>query len=648
MVREGNRLREFIAFDGAQYYTPVAASPAKITNQNLHGLGATDLLIITTDSLLPAAESLADFHRQKDGIVVTVATLDKIYNEFSSGGQDIGGIRNFIKMFYERATNDQDMIKNVLLFGAASYDYKNRLAFNTNIVPTFQTYESVVSESITGGAYSSDDFYALLDDNDNIDDVGALDIGTGRIPVYNLDEAMKVVEKIKHYASPSSFGPWKNVVSYVSDDKDKGVGGMNHLMDCETVSDFFRVSDRQYNLYKIYSDAFPVVNTPSGARYPSVNKAVNDQIYNGTFLMSYSGHGNPDRWAEEAILTADDYGSWTNKNKLPVIVTATCDFGRFDDPGHRSAGARLMINPDGGSIAMITTTQVVYQFQNTAVYNAYTREQFTPDASGNWPTLGEALTAAKNATAQGAGSNNHKYVVLGDPALKLQMPVHKVRTDELLMEKDGSSTATDTIAALGRYKLNGSITDKNGNVLTDFNGEVYVSIFDKTRSVQTTNTRPNVVGVTPSFKLQTNTIAKTRGTVTNGLFSVTFVAPKDINYEYGFGKISYYANSDVTDAAGLDTGYTVGGYNTDADADNEGPVVQPYIDNDKFRDGGVTGPNPLLFVKLYDDNGINFSGSSIGHDIVAILDDNVQTPLEWQVGFACGVMRRRLRTRWGP
>lgn len=628
VVREGNRLREFIAFDGAQYYTPTAASPALVANQNLHGLGPTDLLIITNDSLKPAAEALADFHRQHDNITVTVATLDKIYNEFSSGGQDIGGIRNFIKMFYERASSEEDMIKNVLLFGAASYDYKNRLAYNTNLVPTFQTYESVISESFSGGAYSSDDFYALLDDGDNIDDVGALDIGTGRIPAYNLDEALKAVQKIKNYASPNSFGPWKNVVSYVADDKDKGPGGMNHLMDCETVSDFFRLSDRQYNLYKIYSDAFPVVNTPSGARYPSVNKTINDQIYNGTFLMSYSGHGNPDRWAEEAILTADDYGSWTNKNKLPVIVTATCDFGRFDDPGHRSAGARLMLNPEGGSIAMITTTQVVYQFQNTEVNKAYTRMQFTPNSSGNWRTLGEALAAAKNATATpGASSNNHKYVVLGDPALKLQMPVHKVRTDKVFFENNGSSVPSDTIAALGRYKLTGSITDKNNNVLTDFNGEVYVSIFDKVRSVQTINSRPTVVGVTPSFKVQTNTIAKTRATVTNGLFSVTFVAPKDLNYDYGLGKISYYANSETTDAAGIDTSITVGGYNTDAEVDNEGPVVQPYIDNDKFRDGGVTGPNPLLFVKLYDDNGINFSGSAIGHDIVAILDEDVQNPM---------------------
>ncbi len=626
IVREGNRLPEFIAFNGNQYYTPVAASPARVANQNLHGLPATDLLIITTTAFLPAAEALADFHRQQDRIVVTIATVDKIYNEFSSGSQDIDGIRNFIKMFYDRATGEQDMIKNVLLLGAASYDYKNRLPFNTNIVPTFQTYESVQREGGDFGAYSSDDFYALLDEGESIDGGGALDIGTGRIPAYDLDEAMKVVDKIKHYASPASFGPWKNVVAYVADDKDNDTrSNMNHLKDCETVNEYFRKENRLYNLYKIYADAFPVVNTPSGARYPAVNKAINDQVYNGTLLMSYSGHGSPNRWAEEAILTADDYGSWNNKNKLPVIVTATCDFGRFDDPGHRSAGARLMINPEGGSIAMITTTQVVYQTENTKINTAYTRQQFTPGPDGRYPTLGAALMSAKNATSAGVGSNNHKYVILGDPALRLQVPEYKVRTEALLREQDGNMTPADTLSALGRYRLRGAVTDRDGRILTDFNGTVYISLFDKIRSVPTSNNRPGVSGVTPSFLSQTNTVAKIKGTVTQGHFDVNFIVPKDINYAYGSGKISYYANNETIDAAGVDTNYIVGGY-TDAPDDQDNPVVQPYIDDDKFRDGGVTGPNPILYVKLSDNNGINFSGSAIGHDIVALLDEEVQQP----------------------
>jgi hypothetical protein len=622
IVRPGHQLREFITFDGSQlnsFNPPVKLGVSAVPNQDLHGLGQVDFLIVTPPAFKAAAEELAAFHRQKEGMTVAVVQTDQIYNEFSSGGQDIGGIRNFIKMFYDRATGPQDMIKNVLFMGAASFDYKNRIAFNTNFAPTFQTYESANSET----AYSSDDFFALLDEGEDINCVGSgcsnlVDIGTGRIPAFDADEANKAIAKIKGYASPASFGPWKNIVSYVADDRDEG-GGMNHMEDCETVSHFYYDSAKVLNVYKIYSDAYVKESTPSGGRYPMVNKAINDQIYNGTFLMSYSGHGSPQRWSHEAILTADDYGNWKNKTKLPVIVTATCDFGRFDDPGHRSAGARLMINPNSGSIAMITTTQVVYQSQNTALNEAYTAAQFTKDATGNWKTLGEALREAKN---KFSSSNNYKYVVLGDPALRMEMPVHNVVTDKLEMQDNGNTFETDTIKALGRYLLSGSIKDKNNNLLSNFNGPVYVTIFDKTRKIQTVNPEQT----DPYFNLQTNIVAKVKGTVKNGNFTVTFVAPKDINYDYGLGKISYYANSESTDAAGVDTNYVIGDYNHNAAADNDAPIVKPYIDNDKFRNGGVTGPNPLLYVKLYDDNGINVSGSSIGHDLVAILDEDLQNP----------------------
>ncbi len=616
-TRAGNSLKEFISFDGSQFGTPTSIGP--ISNQDLHGLGHTDFLIVTPGLFKAAADDLAEFHRQKEGITVTVATVDQIYNEFSSGGQDIGGIRNFIKMFYDRADNESEMIKNVLFMGAASYDYKDRLSFNTNFTPTYETAASEVSTS----AYASDDYFGLLDENESITGIDKLDIGIGRIPALDATEAQNAVNKIKNYVSPASFGPWKNVVTYVADDKDNPAsenGTINHLNDCEEVNQFYYDSIQVFNLYKIYGDAYSQINTPAGGRYPMVNKAINDQIFNGTFLVSYSGHGSPDRWAHEAILTADDYGAWRNKNKLPVMITATCDFGRFDDPGHRSAGAKLSINPEGGSIAMVTTTQLVYANQNTDLNKAYTRSQFTRNASGNWRTLGEALTEAKNRYST---DNNHKYVVLGDPALKMAMPVHNVVTEKLKMIDGENTLDTDTIKALGKYILTGFIKDNNGNVLTNFNGPIYVTVFDKKRKVQTVNPDEDV---TPSFMLQTNVVAKVKGTVTNGAFSATFIAPKDINYDYGHGKISYYANNEVTDASGLDTAITVGGYNDNAEEDNDAPIVQPYIDNDKFRNGGVTGPNPLLFVKLYDNNGINISGSSVGHDLVGILDDDVQNP----------------------
>ncbi|MFT4062430.1 MAG: type IX secretion system sortase PorU [Edaphocola sp.] len=618
VVRPGNSLREFAAFDGTQFLTPTKIG--QVANQDLHGLSQVDLLVISPAQFISTANEIADYHRQEDGISVAVAVIDEIYNEFSSGSRDIAGIRNFIKMFYDRATDESDMIKNVLFVGAASYDYKDRLSNNTNYVPTFQTYESVYYN----GAYSSDDFFAMLDQGDNVNNSSSLvDIGTGRIPVIDTAEANIALNKIKTYNSAAAYGAWRNVVAFVADDHDGAEenSSMNHLDDCETINSFFYSSDDVFNVNKIYADAYTQQSTPGGGRYPAVNTAIDNQMYNGCLLMSYSGHGGPTRWAHEGILTADDYGNWTNGTKLPVMVTATCDFGRFDDPGERSAGVKIALSKNGGAIAMVTTTQLVYQSQNTAIASFYVKRQFTK-TNGAYPTLGQALAAAKNAYASG-GTNNHKYVVLGDPALYLAIPNNQVATQKLAMLQDGIATETDTVKALGVYELTGVVTDANGATLTTFNGTVDVTIYDKMKSVQTVNTES---GVTPSFKVQNNIVAQVQGTVANGVFTVTFIAPKDINYDYGYGKISYYAYSDSDDAAGYDTTITIGDYNRDAAEDNEGPAVKPYIDDNKFRDGGVTGPSPLLYVELYDDNGINVSGNSLGHDLVAILDEDLQNP----------------------
>lgn len=620
-TRAAGSLHEFIAFQGSQF--PIPQYIGTVANQDLHGLGQTDLLIITNNALKAAADDLAEFHRQRDGISVTVVTVDKIYNEFSSGGQDIGGIRNFIKMFYDRSHSNQDMIKSVLLFGAASYDYKNRISNNTNFVPT---YETVISSN-ENDAFSTDDYFAILDPGETVlSSNNLLDVAIGRIPATTLQEGENAISKIKNYVSPASFGPWKNVVSFVADDHDYGnIGNMNHLRDCESISSFFSQDDRLYNTYKIYADAYNKVSEAGGSRYPDVNRTINDRIFNGTFLMSYSGHGNAVRWSHEAILTPDDYDNWDNINELPIMFTGTCDFGRFDDPNTKYAGVKLMMNPNGGCIAIITTTQAVYQSGNTQLGMQYMDSQFgEKDTNGNFYTIGEALRISKNSIANGTSFNKVKYVLLGDPALHLPIPELKVKTDSLLLAANGAWTSNDTLMALGNYILKGSVTDNAGQLQSNFNGSVFVTIFDKPTTIQTVNTVP---GVTPTFRIQNNIVAKVRAEVANGHFNAEFIVPKDINYDLGSGKISYYAQSDTKDANGLDTTVLIGGYNQNAAPDDQPPVVKAYIDNDKFHDGGVTGPNPLLYVTLSDDHGINVSGGSVGHDLVAILDGDIQNPI---------------------
>ncbi len=620
----GGVMNEYIAFDGSAYLAPTAIG--RIDNQNLHGLSQADYLIITNNDLLPAAEKLATIHRNRFGRTVQVATVEKIYNEFSSGGQDIGGIRNFIRMFYDRGNGTHDL-KNILLFGTASFDFKNRIANNTNVVPTYQTDISANGNS----AYVTDEYFTLLDDGEDIRDNtegSFIDVGSGRIPARNLEEANNYVAKVEQYISAQSFGEWKLNSTFVTDDFEPGMG---FLKSSETMS---TALDNAYHIIgasKLLADASPRVATPSGTKFPSITRDINNQVFNGTFLMNYIGHGNPTRWAVEEILYQGDIDQWSNFEKLPMVITATCDFGRFDNPLEPSSGVNMVIKKNGGSIMSLTTTQIVYPGPNDRLNAAFIGEQFAQGPDGSFTTFGEAFMHAKNAASSSSSTrlNSKKFVVLGDPGLAPALPKHKVVRDSILEVRGAdAAAATDTLKALGRYIIKGHITDAAGNAKTDFNGQVYVTIFDKRREVSVTN--PALLASTTdpnkTYNLQNSVLFRGNTTVTNGEFSVNVIIPKDINYDLGKGKIVYYAYDDKEEAASADTNLLVGQFSDYAGVDNSGPVVKPFIDNNLFRSGDIVSANPMLYVELEDDNGINVSGSSVGHDLIAVIDGDYSNP----------------------
>lgn len=615
-AREADELREFAAFNSDALSAPTFINT--VANQNIHGVDVVDYVIVTYPEYKLAAERLAAFHKDRDRLSVLVVTTTEVYNEFSSGSQDISAIRDMMRMFYVNAGMDTaKMPKHLLLMGDASYDYKDRINNNSNRVPTFETEESVTHINY----YACDDFFGFLDDNEDIETYigikNTLDIGVGRIPANSLAEANDVVNKILHYKSSASLGPWRLATTYVADDED---GAGPHMSDGETMESVVNSSSNDiFNSTKVYLDGLPTISTPGGKRAPQANKIINDAIFKGTFLVNYSGHGNPQVMAEERILTPDDYNSWQNIDQLPIMITATCDYGQYDQPTFVSSGERLLLKNDGGVIATLTTTQLVYQSYNHTLNRDFLASQFDHN-NGEWNTFGDAIRKGKNKTyinsnAAGELINFRKFVLLGDPALEPNFPEYYVNTDSVL---DATGKAQDTLSALGAYTIKGSVTDGSGNVLTDFNGDLSVSIFDKPnlRTVSTYNGAK-------TFKLQNNIIYRGKATVTEGKFSFSFVAPKDINYEYGEGKISYYAENGVTDAAGVDTNYSVGGYSDNPQTEDNPPLVRAYIGDSLFRNGGLTGSNTLLYAILEDETGINVSGNAVGHDLIAVLDENV-------------------------
>jgi hypothetical protein len=612
-VNSSTSLREYIAFNSSNFLKPVAAG--SISNQDLHGSSPSDLIIVTTSSLLPQAQRIGQFHQTKNNLRFVVVTTDQVFNEFSSGIPDPSAIRDFVKMFYDRsANNPSNKPKYLLLFGDASFDYKDRLKNNTNLVPAYENGNSLDPLN----TYTSDDFFGFLDDNEDVNSsiiINQLDIGIGRIPANNIDAAKNYVDKVESYSAKESLGPWRNDQLFIADDEDFNL----HLQDAETLTATSQTVAPVFDITKVYLDAYKQESGAGGSSYPQANQAINNQVYNGTVIWNYSGHGGSNRLAEETIVDQDIVNSWNNPNKLPLFITATCDFAPYDNPTINSLGENILVRPKTGGIALMTTTRVVFSFSNRIINNNYLQFALQPDSNGVYKSLGESIKVAKNYTYQTSGdvANNRKFTLLGDPALTIAYPTLKIRATKV---NGIPASQVDTIKATDKVTMEGEMTDLHGNALTGFSGTVYPTIFDKPQTINTLGNDPTSQVV--SFTTQNNILYKGKASISNGKFSFTFKVPKDINYQYGNGKLSLYADNGVNDGNGYFTNFIVGGIGNNSSGDNQGPVIKAYLNDENFVSGSITNENPILIVKLSDSSGINTAGTGIGHDIVATLDND--------------------------
>lgn len=616
-VNHAEELREYIAFDGSQFLTPSRAV-GKVARQNLHTTEVPDMILITHPNFIEEANRLAEFRLTNDGLDVKVVLIEEVYNEFSSGTPDITAIRDYMKMYYDRAESGGDMVKYLLLFGDASFDYKGILeGEDHNFVPTYETPTSIQSLS----TYCSDDYYAFLDDNEgsNINSIDhRLDMGVGRLPVSNETDAKAVVDKLVHYASNQSLGEWRNVLSFVADDEDSN----RHFKDAESHTELVESNFPEYLVDKIYLDAYEQVVTPGGGRYPGVNTAINTRVFNGALVMNYVGHGSEESWAHERILGLNDISNWNNLDKMPFFITATCSFSRFDDPNRVSAGEETVLSPKGGSIAIMTTTRIVLAHSNQQLNEDFLRALFNP-VNGEIPRIGEIARLAKNDAAN-TGKNNRKFGLLGDPSLRLAYPYYDVKTTSISTQ--AVSETADTLRALTRVTVTGEVVGRTGEVLETFNGVVYPTIYDKNLQLQTLGQDDK--SYVADFDLRKSVIFKGRASTVNGKFTFSFVMPKDISYQFGNGRISYYAEDGTIDANGFNDDIVIGGIDDeDTIQDNEGPIVEVFMNDENFVSGGMTSPNPVLFVKLKDDSGINTVSTGIGHDITGLMDQQTANTL---------------------
>jgi hypothetical protein len=614
-VLAADSLREFIAYNGNTFLAPgfVGAIP----NQDIHGtIGQPDLVIVTHADFYSAAADLADFHSENDNLEVAVVKINELFNEFSSGAQDATAIKSLMRMLYKRAVDSIDLPRYLLLMGDGSFDHKGRLAINSNYIPTFQSANSYNPIA----TYVSDDYYGLLDDAEGESASEPIDIGIGRIPVRTSEQAQAMVEKIKHYHDPATMRNWRNTLCFVADDEDFNL----HLNQSDGVAmNTVSANYKDYDIDKIYLDAYNQESTPGGQRYPSATDAINNRVERGALIINYTGHGGELGWAHERVLENSDINSWSNYDRLPLFMTATCEFSRYDDPERTAAGEYVFLNPAGGAIAMLTTTRVVTSGSNLTLTTALYQNVFEP-INGEMPRLGDVYMKTKNSAIDaGAGAaNTRKFALLGDPAIRLAYPKNVILTDSI--NQQVTAGTADTLKALSKVTISGHIEDESGNKLTNFNGTVYPTVFDKAVSVTTLANDPNSSAKT--FNLQKNALFRGKASVVNGVFSFSFIVPKDIAYQPGQGRISYYAENGVTDGNGPYEDFIIGGTSSNIETDLSGPQVQLYLNDTNFVDGGLTDENPVLLAYVYDDHGINTTGNGIGHDIVAILDGETNNP----------------------
>ena len=619
-------LRKYIAVDGSDFYAPIKDSQTKVTNQNLLGtifkntsnqFQDVDYLIITPEFLKTQAEKLANFHRNYSQMNVKVVTLETIYPEFSSGKQDLAAIRNFIKYVYENASSPDKKVKYINLFGDASFDFKDRIPNNTNIVPIYQALNSLtVGES----SFSSDDFFGLMDASEGniIYYFGGIDIAVGRMIVSSVQQAEEMVNKVIEYHDIKSYGNWRNNCVFISDDSDKN-SDISLQFRQNQLADVLYAEKPFLNIKKILMDSYVQEAYSGGYRYPKAREELFNAFEKGSLVFNYLGHGGEDGLSGERIWEKTDGQNLKNQYRYPLFITITCDFSRFDNPYHPTAGEYTYWNPKGGAISMITTTRSIGQYSAENFNDKLSEYLFSYD-SNEYSTMAESLRLAKNSNPN-ASVNVVFY--LGDPAIMLAIPKPKINLTKI--NDAPVSGPIDDFKSLSFIKINGEVTDENNNPITNYNGALTITIFDKNVVEATLNN--DYISPSINFNTLGETIFRGNASVANGQFEFGFVVPRDIKIPVGNGRISFYAKKDqsLLDKSGFDNSIKIGGINANALADTTPPQVKLYMNDQSFVSGGNTNESPIFLAFLEDENGIN-TASGIGHDIVGILDGDESNP----------------------
>lgn len=618
----------------------------QVTPQNLRGItGYPDYIIISSENFVGYAEELAAYRQTNSDLNPVVATQEQVLNEFSGGVLDPSALRDFVKFLYDRALNDgQEPPKYLLFFGDATFDYKGVFEDGfTNHVITYQSSESLHRVQ----SYATDDFFGFLDDNEG--DIGSgttpnshlLDIGLGRISAQTNAEAAIAIQKIKDYEKPENTGSWQNLFTFAADDDlpNPNANKDLHVLNADESAERMNIIEPGVRIKKIYEFAYPEEITGAGRRIPGATDEFMNTLNNGTLVMNYSGHGNEQTLSDEELFTTDYIPNLTNKDHLAVLVTATCQFGRYDDIDAQSGAEQLFFAENGGIIAAFTTTRVVYTGSGVSSNNNFglniglSQRMVERNTDGTPLRMGDIYMRTKNTLIGSSpivsSRNSKKFILIGDPASKFRLPEQNAELTAINDYTENGQDTVLTIRALDQVTLSGQIKDLSGTAITDYNGEATVTVMDAERSVALPSDREWVIDencnlTDCNYDVENDVLFRGKAAVENGLFSSTFIVPKDISFSNENGRIILFANNNGQTAGGSFTKVNFNGINEDAENDGNGPELDVFLNDERFVNGNLVNSSPTLIIELEDQSGINTTGTGVGHEIIATIDTKPQ------------------------
>ena len=621
-LRSSATLHEYVAVERDELAAlPVPENAGNVDNQDIHALSDVDMLIVSNKMFLAQAQQLADAHEDIDGLRTAVVTDEQVYNEFSSGNADATAIRRLCKKLHETGSRP---LRYLLLMGDGSFDNR-RLLTNSgnNLMITYQSSNSLYEPL----AYSMDDYFAFTDTGDGLSDSsGKVNLGVGRLPANTQEEAQQMVDKTIAYMSGSKYGDWRRQIVFLADDGD---ANMLHTWQADSVAQGVRKQAMDFAVNKMYLEAYQQEIMASGERYPIAKNKLDNFFKNGMLVFNYTGHGSTLSITSEQMLMHTEARDMTSEN-LSLWVLATCSFSHYDTRD-KCIAEYALLNPAGAAVGVFSATRTVFAAQNLEINRQVMLKLFAKQ-DGEWPRIGDALMQAKNDITLDKNKSDYDagnrlaYCLLGDPAVRLKYPEPYIAEATEINGMEPS--LQDTVRALEEVVIKGHVADRDGNTITDFNGQVSITLQDKEAKVKMLNNDGmNIDDDAKDFFLDRNsTLFRGKAEVKDGLFEVSMMIPKDIHYNYGTGRLEFYA-CDTTmraDALGYEEKFIIGGSAQKDGTDEQGPNLDIYLNSTAFRSGDKVNATPLFLAFIEDEHGINTAGSGIGHDLVLTIDGDAK------------------------